>query len=86
MSMKGIVKKIDFAIHMFMRSKKNLKVPLPDGHVLRADAFTPLGKGPWPVILTTFPYQKDGVGGGLSLLEGYDLVKAGYAVVMADLR
>ncbi len=86
MSLRGIIKKLDFAINMIMRARKNLPIHLSDGTILRADVFTPLGKGPWPVILTTFPYQKDGMGGGMAMLEGYDLIKAGYAVVVADLR
>jgi putative CocE/NonD family hydrolase len=85
-SLKGTLKKIDFVYTWFIRAKKNLVVPLPDGVRLRIDVVTPQGSGPWPVIITAFPYQKDGLGLGVAALEGYDLVKAGYAVVTADLR
>ena len=78
-------KQLDYALLIFMKGKKNVCVPLDDGTNLRVDIFTPLGKGPWPVIVNAYPYQKDGMG-AMFTMEAYYLLKAGYAVVMADLR
>jgi predicted acyl esterase len=82
---KAKIKQLDYAFLIFIRSKKNVCVPLADGTNLRADLFTPLRKGPWPVIINAYPYQKDGFG-AIFTMEVYYLLKAGYAVLMADLR
>ena len=82
---KAKIKQLDYAFLIFMKVKKNICVPLADGTNLRVDIFTPLGKGPWPVIINAYPYQKDSFGMTFTL-EVYYLLKAGYAVVMADLR
>jgi len=76
---------LDFLIRVQWRARRNVTVPLADGAVLRADLFAP-GAGRWPVVISTSPYQKDGSGGATGALEAYYLVKAGYAVVLADLR
>lgn len=78
-------KQLDYAFLIFMKAKKNVCVPLDDGTNLRVDVFTPWVKGPWPVIVNAYPYQKDGMG-TMFTMEAYYLLKAGYAVVMADLR
>ncbi len=82
---KAKIKQLDYAFLIFIKAKKNVCVPLADGTNLRVDIFMPLGKGPWPVIINAYPYQKDGVG-AIFTMESYYLLKAGYAVVMADLR
>jgi putative CocE/NonD family hydrolase len=79
------IRQLDYAFLVLLKVKKNVCVPLADGTNLRADVFTPLGKGPWPVIVSAYPYQKDGLG-AIFTMEAYYLLKAGYAVVMADLR
>jgi len=82
---KAKIKQLDYAFLIFIKVKKNVRVPLADGTNLRVDIFTPLGKGPWPVIINAYPYQKDGFG-MMFTLEVYYLLKAGYAILMADLR
>jgi hypothetical protein len=86
MSIKGTIQRLQLVTLWMLRTKKNQIVPLSDGASLSVDVVTPRGRGPWPVIITAFPYHKDGLGGGLAMLEGYDLIRAGYAVVTADLR
>ncbi len=76
---------LDFLMRVQWRARRNVTVPLADGAVLRVDLFTP-GAGRWPVVINTSPYQKDGTAGITGALEAYYLLKAGYAVVLADLR
>lgn len=83
---KAKITQLDYAILIFLKVKKNVSIPLADGTNLRVDVFTPRGKGPWPVIVSAYPYQKDGMAGIFSSMEAYYLLKAGYAVVLADIR
>jgi predicted acyl esterase len=59
-------------------------VPAPDGVLLATDVYLPIGPGPWPVVLTRTPYDKQDPG-------HYDiwcqtLVQHGYACVAQDCR
>lgn len=59
-----------------------LDVPMPmrDGTILRANVFRPAGDQACPALLVRTPYGKGGPG-------GYDrFVRAGYAVVVQDMR
>ncbi len=57
-------------------------VPMRDGVKLATNVFLPQGEGPFPVVLTRTPYNKEG---GFSL--GSDrYTKAGYAFVIQDCR
>jgi len=76
---------LDFVIRVQRRARRNVTVSLADGAIMRADVFTP-GAGRWPVVINATPYQKDGMAGMTGALEAYYLLKAGYAVVLADLR
>jgi predicted acyl esterase len=49
-----------------MRIDWDAEIPMPDGVVLRADVFRPLGEGRHPVILSMGPYAK-----GLAFQEGF---------------
>jgi hypothetical protein len=79
-------KKLEFAYLLFLRGKKNIKIPLSDGITLYADVFRPSGRGPWPAIVTAVPYHKDDVAGAESMFETYDYLKAEYVIVLVDLR
>jgi putative CocE/NonD family hydrolase len=65
--------------------EKNLMVPMRDGVLLATDLYRPDQPGPFPVLLTRLPYNKDG-----QLLSGYfdvlRAVQAGYVVVAQDTR
>jgi uncharacterized protein len=78
--------KLELAYLYMVKAKRGQRVTMRDGVDLFANVFLPRGKGPWPAVITAFPYQIDGMGGGMSLFEGLDLLKAGYAFVAADLR
>jgi putative CocE/NonD family hydrolase len=65
--------------------EKNLMVPMRDGVLLATDVYRSDQPGPFPVLLTRLPYNKDG-----QLLSGYfdvmRAVQAGYVVVAQDTR
>ena len=62
----------------------DVKVPMRDDVVLRADVYRPPGGGPFPVLLYRTPYGKH------NAVESYQThrkaVERGYAVVLQDVR
>ncbi|GAA2130933.1 CocE/NonD family hydrolase [Actinomadura napierensis] len=62
----------------------DVPVPMRDGTVLRANVFRPAGEGPFPVVLTRHPYNKNSNFDGL--LDTKTMVRAGYIVVHQDSR
>jgi hypothetical protein len=57
-------------------------LPLRDGVNLATDIYLPeTGDGPWPVVLSRTPYNKDG-----GVRNGTRFTDAGYAFVMQDVR
>lgn len=66
--------------------RKNILVPMKDGVELAMDLYRPDGAESCPVILSVYPYHKDGmVGSGAQNQISY-FVKRGYSYVMADCR
>ncbi|RJP69360.1 MAG: CocE/NonD family hydrolase [Candidatus Abyssobacteria bacterium SURF_17] len=66
--------------------QKNILIPMRDGVEVAADLYRPPGSEPLPVILSVYPYHKDGmVGAGNQNHISY-FVRHGYAYVMADCR
>jgi predicted acyl esterase len=39
--------------------ERNLLIPLRDGANLSADLYRPAGKGPFPTLMSFYPYHKD---------------------------
>jgi putative CocE/NonD family hydrolase len=74
--------------------ERNVTVPMRDGVNLVADIFRPAGAGPWPVLVTRIPYNKDMPFGDdpvrrifLELnLDSLRMVRAGYVIVAQDTR
>lgn len=65
--------------------ERNVPATMRDGTVLRANIYRPAGDGPFPVLLTRTPYNKDFP----TLLAFLDLVRmaeSGYLVVVQDVR
>lgn len=56
-------------------------VPMRDGIKLATNIYLPEGEGPWPVVVTRTPYNKDGAGRGAS---GYN--QRGLVLVSQDVR
>lgn len=63
----------------------DVPVPMRDGAVLRADIYSPVGNGPWPVIVARTPYDKGDVS-GLSFLDPWQAARRGFIAVIQDVR
>ena len=61
--------------------KQEVMVPMRDGVKLATNIYLPVGEGPWPVVLTRTPYNKNGADRSA---EAYN--KRGYALVSQDVR
>ncbi len=68
------------------KTEKNVLVPMRDGVELALDVHRPEETGPYPVILSVYPYHKDGMVGSSNLNQISYFVKRGYAYVTADCR
>lgn len=64
-------------------TKKDIFITMRDGVVLAADVHLPDGPGPFPVILTQTPYNKN-LSGSENLNEYF--IKRGYAHMIVDVR
>jgi uncharacterized protein len=62
-------------------TRQVVKVPMRDGTKLAANIYLPEGKGPWPVLLTRTPYNKNTAD---RLAPG--ITKRGYVLVAQDVR
>ena len=65
--------------------EKNVPATMRDGTILRANVYRPAEGGPYPVLLTRLPYNKD-FPAGLAFLDLLRLAEAGYLVVVQDVR
>lgn len=65
---------------------RNVPVPMRDGAILRADVYRPDAAGKFPVLVMRTPYGKDGAleSGGEDTISRAP--RAGYAVVVQDVR
>ncbi|MGW9372167.1 CocE/NonD family hydrolase [Streptomyces xanthophaeus] len=64
----------------------DLKIPMRDGVLLSADLYLPEEvSGPVPVLIRRTPYGKSGNPGGASL-DGLRMARAGYALLVQDVR
>jgi putative CocE/NonD family hydrolase len=58
-----------------------------DGVVLRANVYRPVGRGPWPTLLTRTPYDKDSfIQASWSGFDPVQIAKQGFLVVVQDVR
>ena len=63
--------------------ERDLEVPMPDGTILLADHYAPVGAGPFPAILVRSPYGRSGFFG---LLNGRLYAERGYHVLVQSCR
>lgn len=65
---------------------KNILIPMRDGARLAADLYRPGGSGPWPAVVSCYPYHKDGMIGVsfVAALKGF--ARRGYAALLVDCR
>lgn len=69
-----------------IRIEKNLLIPLSDGVSLAADLYAPHGEGPFPTLISYYPYHKDDVIGAMLEYPRRYFVAHGYAHLLVDLR
>jgi putative CocE/NonD family hydrolase len=67
-----------------IRIELDVPATMRDGTVLRANVFRPVDGGPFPVLVTRHPYDKNVMEAGY--LDFKTLVRAGYIVVAQDSR
>lgn len=65
---------------------ENLLVELADGTTIAVSLVTPAGPGPFPALLSFYPYRKDDfMGAGVAHARDF-FAQAGYATVLVDIR
>ena len=69
-----------------IRSVRNLLIGLGDGVELAADLYLPHGDGPFPTLLSFYPYRKDDIIGAAFEHPRRELVRRGYAHLLVDVR
>ncbi len=69
--------------HPGIQVELNVPAPMRDGVKLRADVFTPDGPGPFPVLMSRTPYDKETPGTIESGIEG---AEQGFIIVIMDVR
>ena len=62
-------------------NKQEVMVPMRDGVRLATNIYLPAGEGPWPVVLTRTPYNKNGADRSAATYN-----ERGYALVAQDTR
>ena len=66
---------------VFSQSRETVMVPMRDGVNLATNIYLPAGNGPWPVVLTRTPYDKDGLDDRAATYN-----ERGYALISQDVR
>ena len=69
-----------------IRIERNLLIPLPDGASLAADLYAPPGDGPFPTLVSYYPYHKDGLIGCMFEYARRYFAEHGYANLLVDVR
>ncbi len=62
-------------------TKQEVMMPMRDGVKLATNIYLPAGEGPWPVVLTRTPYNKNGADLSAKIYN-----ERGYALVSQDVR
>ena len=66
--------------------EKDVRVPMRDGTILRADVYHPEGKGRYPTIVTRTAYNKSRIDTRYYEERGHSLAERGYTFVAQDIR
>ena len=69
-----------------IRLQKNLLIQMSDGVNLAADLFLPEGDGPFPTLVSYYPYHKDDLIGSMLDFPCRYFAGHGYAHLLVDLR
>ena len=66
--------------------ERNVLIPLADGVTLAADLYLPDGPGPFPTLISFYPYRKDDIIGSFSAYAQRWFAERGYAHLLVDVR
>jgi uncharacterized protein len=69
-----------------VRTERNILIPLSDRVTLAADIHLPEGKGPFPAVISYYPYHKDDIIGTLTEYACRFFAQHGYAALLVDFR
>lgn len=69
-----------------VKVERNLFIPLRDGARLAADLYRPDADGPFPALLSFYPYHKDDLIGAMNEYPRRYFAERGYAVLLIDFR
>ena len=69
-----------------VRLERNVLIPLVDGATLAADLHLPDGPGPYPTLISLYPYRKDDVIGSFTAYTRHWFAQRGYAHLLVDVR
>ncbi len=69
-----------------MRTVKDLQIPMSDGISLSGDLYLPDGDGPFPALVSAYPYHKDDLIGALFDYPRCYFAERGFAEFLVDLR
>jgi putative CocE/NonD family hydrolase len=69
-----------------VRLERNLLIPLADGVSLAADLHLPQAEGPFPTLISFYPYRKDDIIGSFSAYARRWFAERGYAQLLVDVR
>jgi uncharacterized protein len=69
-----------------IRVERNVLIPLEDGVTLAADLYLPDASGPFPTLISFYPYRKDDIIGSFSAYVQRWFTQRGYAHLLVDVR
>jgi hypothetical protein len=69
-----------------VRLERNVLIPLSDGVSLAGDLFLPDAAGPFPAVVSYYPYRKDDIIGAHFYQANSYLAERGYASLLVDFR
>src|SRR5579871_1761613 len=66
--------------------RRALLIPMRDGVELAADLMLPAGPGPFPILVSAYPYHKDDIAGAFNEYWRRRFAAEGYGTLLADSR
>jgi putative CocE/NonD family hydrolase len=69
-----------------VRVERNVLIPLADGVTLASDLHLPDAPGPFPTLISFYPYRKDDIIGSFSAYTRRWFAERGYAHLLVDVR
>jgi uncharacterized protein len=69
-----------------VRIERNISIPMSDGVTLSADIHFPQGDGPFPAVVSYYPYHKDDMIGTIFEYARNLFAQHGYAALLVDFR